>query len=82
MTYVLSQVTAPISGNVISVPPQPGVKVTTDTSIITIGDLSQLEIKTYIPEKFFGMLKPGLSAEVKVEAYPNFFLIRNKENCR
>lgn len=70
-SYVLSQVTAPISGNVISIPPQPGVKVTTDTSIITIRDLSQLKIKTYIPEKFFGMLKPGLSAEVKVEAYPN-----------
>ena len=69
-SYALSQVTAPISGSVISIPPQPGVKVVTDVPVITIGDLSKLEIKTYIPEKFFGMLKAGLRAEVSVEAYP------------
>jgi len=71
VSYSLSQITAPISGSIVSIPPQYGVKVTTDTPVITIGDLSQLEVKTYIPEKYFGTLQVGLTAEVRVEAYSN-----------
>ncbi len=71
VSYALSNVTAPISGHVISIPPKTGIKVSVDTPIVTIGDLSQLEVKTYIPEKYFGTLKVGLAAEVRVEAYPD-----------
>ena len=69
VNYSLSNVPAPISGYIISIPPKPGIKVTVDTPIVTIGDLSQLEVKTYIPEKYFGILKPGMTAEITVEAY-------------
>ena len=64
--FQMSQVVAPISGSVVSIPPKNGLKVTSDTALLTIGDLSELEIKTYLPEKYFSMLKKGQKAEVRV----------------
>lgn len=69
--YQMSQVVAPISGSVISIPPKNGQKVTPDTVLLTIGDLSDLEIKTYITEKYFSMLKKGQKAEVRVASQPD-----------
>ena len=68
--YQLSQVVAPISGSVISIPPKNGLKVTSSTPLLTIGDLSELEIKTYLPEKYFSMLKIGQEAEVRIASQP------------
>ena len=69
--YQLSQIVAPISGSVVSIPPKNGLKVTSDTALLTIGDLSELEIKTYLPEKYFSMLKKGQKAEVRVASQPD-----------
>lgn len=69
--YQLSQVVSPINGSVISIPPKNGLKVTSDTPLLTIGDLSELEIKTYLPEKYFSMLKIGQDAEVRVASQPD-----------
>lgn len=69
--FQMSQVVAPISGSVVSIPPKNGLKVTSDTPLLTIGDLSELEIKTYLPEKYFSMLKKGQKAEVRVAAQPD-----------
>jgi multidrug efflux pump subunit AcrA (membrane-fusion protein) len=69
--YQMSQVVAPISGSVISIPPKNGQKVTPDTVLLTIGDLSDLEIKTYITEKYFSMLKKGQKAKVRVASQPD-----------
>ncbi|MCR5288949.1 MAG: efflux RND transporter periplasmic adaptor subunit [Treponema sp.] len=71
--YELSPITASISGCVISIPPKPGMKVSTDSAVVTIGDLSQLEIKTYVPEKYFSQLQEGLQAHIKVESYPDTY---------
>lgn len=69
--FQMSQVVAPISGSVVSIPPKNGQKVTSDTPLLTIGDLSELEIKTYLPEKYFSMLKKGQKAEVRVASQPD-----------
>lgn len=69
--FQMSQVVAPISGSVVSIPPKNGQKVTPDTAILTIGDLSELEIKTYLPEKYFSMLRKGQKAEVRVASQPD-----------
>ncbi len=44
--YALNEVTSPISGTVISIPLKEGTKVDTETSVVTIGDLSKLQIIT------------------------------------
>lgn len=69
--YSLNEVTSPISGTVISIPLKEGTRVDTETSVVTIGDLSKLQIITYIPERYVSFLKKGLDADVILEAYPN-----------
>ncbi len=69
--YALNAVTAPISGTVISIPLKEGTRVNTETAVVTIGDLSRLQIITYIPERYAAYLKKGLDAEVVLDAYPD-----------
>ena len=68
--YALNEVTSPISGTVISIPLKEGTRVDTETSVATIGDLSKLQIITYIPERYVSFLKKGLDADIILEAYP------------
>lgn len=67
--YALSPIYAPISGSIISSPIQLGTKVTTASVITTVGNISSLQIKSKIPERYVAALKPGLKAEVTLEAY-------------
>ncbi|MCR5045457.1 MAG: efflux RND transporter periplasmic adaptor subunit [Treponema sp.] len=69
--YALNEVTAPISGTVISIPLKEGTKVNTESSIVTIGDLSKLQITAYIPERYVAFLNVGLEADVMLEAFPD-----------
>jgi len=69
--YSLYQVTAPISGTILSTPPATGSIVTSENKLVLLGDLSTLQIVSYVPERYYGRLKAGLSAAVKVEAYEN-----------
>ena len=69
--FTLSQITAPISGSIVSIPPRTGVRVSTESEVVTIGDLSKLQIRTYVPEKYFSLLTPRLEAEIKVESSPD-----------
>lgn len=68
--YSVSIVSSTISGTVISLPLQVGDKVSTSIPIATIGDLDDMVIQTYIPEKFISSLVEGLAAEVSFDAYP------------
>ena len=69
--YALNEVTSPISGSVISIPLKEGTRVDTETAVVTIGDLSKLQITTYIPERYVSFLKTGLEADILLEAYPD-----------
>lgn len=71
LRYALNEVISPISGTVISIPLKEGSRVDTETSVVTIGDLSKLQIITYIPERYVSFLKKGLEADVVLEAYPD-----------
>ncbi|MCF0241249.1 MAG: efflux RND transporter periplasmic adaptor subunit [Treponema sp.] len=68
--YALSSVTAPISGSILSSPSKPGNKVSASTVITTIGDIENLQISANVPERYVAALKPGLKAEITLEAYP------------
>lgn len=69
-SYAISQVLAPISGTVTSLPLTAGSTVSASSVVAVIGDISRLEVSARIPERDVGMLKNGLKAEVSVEAYP------------
>lgn len=65
-----SPVYSPITGSVISTPLKNGTTVTTSTEITQVGDISNLQVTSYIPERYVALLKTGLKAEVYLEAYP------------
>ena len=69
--YVKNPVYAPISGSIVSSPLKVGAKVSTNTVITTIGDITNLQISASIPERYVALLKPGLSASIRLEAYPD-----------
>lgn len=66
-----SPVYAPISGSIISTPLKNGTTVSTNSVIAIVGDISNLQVNADIPERYVAVLKPGLKANVSVEAYPN-----------
>ncbi len=68
--YSNSPVTSTISGTVIELPYQVGATVTAQTAVATVGDLDDLVIVTYIPERYISSLKNGLMANVGFDAYP------------
>lgn len=69
--YKKSPVYAPINGSIISTPLKNGTTVNTSTVIAIVGDISNLQVSADIPERYVAVLKPGLKAEVSVEAYPD-----------
>ncbi|MBQ9630535.1 MAG: efflux RND transporter periplasmic adaptor subunit [Treponema sp.] len=69
--YALSPIYAPISGRIISGTVELGTKVTTASVITTVGDIASLQIKAKIPERYVAALRPGLKAEITLEAYGN-----------
>ncbi|MBP3366774.1 MAG: efflux RND transporter periplasmic adaptor subunit [Treponema sp.] len=69
-TYSLSPVLAPIGGSIVSSPLKVGTQVYTTTAITMIGDINNLQITALIPERYVAELKPGLKAEISLEAYP------------
>lgn len=70
MTYELSPVRATISGTITSIPFQIGATVSQQTSIVKIGNLSDIKIVSYISEKYISKIKIGLPVIIKLEAYP------------
>lgn len=68
--YAISPVRAPLSGAITSVPLQPGTTVTVNTPIAVIGSIDDIQISANIPERYASLLKPGLKADITLEAYP------------
>lgn len=69
--YNLSPVPAPLDGTISSLPIELGNTVTTATSVGQLGDLSQLKIETYVPERFVEMIHIGKDATVTSVAFPD-----------
>ncbi|MCL2600235.1 MAG: efflux RND transporter periplasmic adaptor subunit [Treponema sp.] len=69
--FSLSPVRAPVSGMVVSSPLPVGSTVGTGTVLMTIAVGGNIEIEARIPEREVGQLRTGLSAEVRLEAFPS-----------
>lgn len=68
--FTLSSVTAPISGSILTAPSKVGNQVAASSVITIIGDIENLQCTAKIPERYVAALKPGLKAEITLEAYP------------
>jgi membrane fusion protein, multidrug efflux system len=67
--YAPNNVYTTIAGTVLNINSHVGDKVSANTTILTVGDLSKLELITYVPEKFSGYVKTGLPGEVTFAAF-------------
>jgi len=70
MTYVPGPVKSPISGTVIEIPVDIGDTVSPATSVARISKMNQLEIRTFVSERFISKISLGLEALLSLEAYP------------
>lgn len=68
--FSLSPIRAPISGTITSLPLKAGTTVSMQTAVAKISRLDQLEIVTYVAERFFSKVKLGEQALIKFDAYP------------
>lgn len=71
-TYTVNPVNAPISGTITSLPASVGSKVSTTSVVARIGVLDSrgLQASARIPERYVGVLRTGLKADISLEAYP------------
>lgn len=72
-----TRVLAPITGTVIEQAVQRGSVISSPntasggTVLLTMADLSLVQVKTFVDETDIGKLRPGLPADVTVSAFPN-----------
>jgi len=70
MNFANSPVNSPISGTITSFPGTIGSTVSQQAPLATIGDLANLQVRTYISERKISNIAFGMTAELTFEAYP------------
>jgi HlyD family secretion protein len=65
-----TQLKSPMNGVVTSRNIEPGETVTPGREVLTISDLSRVDLKIFIDETEIGKVKPGQSVDVKVDTFP------------
>jgi RND family efflux transporter MFP subunit len=68
--YSLSPVVSTISGTVLQAPFSVGDTLSTGSAVYAVGDLSELVVETFVPERFTTTVRQGLAAQVSFEALP------------
>jgi RND family efflux transporter MFP subunit len=68
--YSESPVLSTIDGTVLQAPVRRGDTVSTQTAVYVVGDLSNLMIETFVPERFSSAAQRGLKAKVFLQAFP------------
>jgi HlyD family secretion protein len=66
-----TQLKAPRAGIVTSRSAEPGEVVTAGREVLTLADLSTVELKLFVDETQIGQVKTGQRAEVRVDSFPD-----------
>jgi HlyD family secretion protein len=61
---------SPMNGVVTSRNIEPGETVTPGREVLTVSDLSRVDLKIFVDETEIGKVKPGQSVDVKVDTFP------------
>jgi HlyD family secretion protein len=65
------EITAPISGVILSRNLEPGEVLGAGAAVVTLADLSTLELYVYIPEYKIGLVNVGDTVDVRVDSFPD-----------
>jgi len=66
-----TQLPAPSPGMITSRNVEPGEVVTPSREVLTLADLSRVDLKIFVGETEIGRVKPGQPVDVKVDSFPN-----------
>ena len=67
-SFFPSPVTSTVSGAVVSVPVNVGDTLQTNSVICIVGNLADLRVETYVPERYSVNMRRGLPAQISFEA--------------
>jgi HlyD family secretion protein len=62
---------APINGVIISRNVEPGEVVSPSREVLTLSDLSRVDLKIFVDETAIGAVKPGQKVDVRIDTFPN-----------
>lgn len=62
---------APISGVITSRNVEPGEVVSPGREVMTLSDLSRVDLKIFVDETAIGKVKPGQKAEIRIDTFPD-----------
>ena len=65
-----TQLKSPLKGIVTSRNIEPGETVSSGREVITVADLSRVDLKIFIDETEIGKAKPGQKVDIKVDTFP------------
>ena len=66
-----SQLRAPSKGIIVSRNVEPGEVVSIGQEVISLADLSQVDLKVFVDEIEIGRVKPGQPVDVKIDTFPD-----------
>jgi HlyD family secretion protein len=66
-----SQLRAPSKGIIVSRNVEPGEVVSIGQEVISLADLSQVDLKVFVDETEIGKIKPGQPVDVKIDTFPD-----------
>lgn len=66
-----SKLKAPFAGIITSKNIEPGEVVTIGREVFSLSDLSQVDLKIFVDETRIGKVKPGASADVRIDTFPD-----------
>ena len=65
-----TELRAPFNGILVSRNVEPGEVVSPGQEVISLADLSKVDLKVFVAETEIGMVKPGQKVEVKIDTFP------------
>ena len=66
-----TELRAPFDGILVSRNVEPGEVVSPGQEVISLADLSEVDLKVFVAETEIGKVKPGQKAEVKIDTFPS-----------
>ncbi|MGD9350845.1 MAG: efflux RND transporter periplasmic adaptor subunit, partial [Desulfobacterales bacterium] len=65
-----TELTAPFKGILVSRNVEPGEVVSPGQEVLSLSDLSQIDLKIFVAETEIGKVRPGQAVDVKIDTFP------------
>lgn len=78
LSRIVTEIKSPVTGTITSMQAEENYRVNTEIELFKIANLSDIEIKLFVPEYDLSKLKKGLEVDVKPEAYKSNKILKGK----